>query len=162
MEDSEKDKLRKEILEISIEEIMEQFNKIRYSEKMKRFLDSEKPIKSEPAQLMNAFFGKMYEVYDILYLYSYRKLQKFPREEKFAMTQNFKTTLSEIEELLVRVHLMHHKKTTASDLQIKIKIFERLISRAWKSGYINDKSQDSWVRYTENLSGLVSALFKKI
>lgn len=90
-------------------------------------------------------YVKLLDTLDRLDVYTHRALMQYPKYERFLLCAEIRTSMSQIERLVVTAWLRFHKKTTFGDLDIEKEVLKRWVAKSRRLGYITPGRAAEWI-----------------
>lgn len=92
--------------------------------------------------------------------YGHIVLRQYPRIERYALAQDIRDTMSEIEHLTIRCAKKYHKKTSLQDLDIEVEYLRGLIRKSYSLQYINVHRYEVWSRRIDEVGRMIGGWMK--
>lgn len=93
-------------------------------------------------------------------MYGYQALKQFPKHEKHVLGAEIRTSMLQLQRLIVTAFKRYHKKTTLTDLDIELAILKRRVRLAKDLRYIDVKRYQLWIEYLVEIGKMVGGWIK--
>lgn len=93
--------------------------------------------------------------------YGYVAVARFPKSERHVLSQELRTRMWRILELIVICAKRYHKKTTLQELDAEIEMLRRQIRIAVDLGYLPFRQYETWARHLNEVGAMVGAWIKQ-
>lgn len=106
---------------------------------------------------------KIYKQYVELIYYTFEILEKYPKKERFALSNEIKTATLEGIRKIIQAQKEYQKQKrleTLHQLDLNLKYLKVMIRISYKKKYINNKNYASWSRKLTNISNMMGAWIK--
>ena len=108
----------------------------------------------------DSYFGIFCAKLEDLTILSHQNCQNFPKIEKFVLSAEIRSCLSQITKLSLAASKKYYKKNTLQELDIEIEFLRLLIRKSFRLSYISAKQYLLWVSSINNLGRLVGGWIK--
>lgn len=106
---------------------------------------------------------KIYKQYVELTYYTFEILEKYPKKERFALSNEIKTTTLDGMKIIIKAQKEFSKTRRIEilhTLDSNLKFLKVLIRISHKKKYINNKNYASWSKKLANISNMMGAWIK--
>lgn len=106
---------------------------------------------------------KIYKQYVELIHYTLEILEKYPKKERFSLTNEIKNTTMRGMKLIICAQKAFQKQRRMEilhELDVELKFLKVLVRVSYKKKYINNKNYGAWSRKLSNISNMMGAWIK--
>lgn len=106
---------------------------------------------------------KIYKQYVELIYYTFEIIEKYPKKERYALSNIIKNTTLEGMKLIIRAQKEFQKQRRVEvlhQLDVQLKYLKVLIRVSHKKKYINSRNYAAWSKKITNISNMMGAWIK--
>lgn len=92
--------------------------------------------------------------------YGHAALQQFPKHQRHVLAARIDSCMTDILELILTANLRYHKKTTLTELDIKLHVLRHLLRLAKRRGYLSMRRYEVWSRHINEVGRMVGGWIK--
>lgn len=92
--------------------------------------------------------------------YGHTALLQFPKHQRHILAERIDNCMTDIMELIIAANLRHHKKTTLTELDIKMHLLRHQIRLAMQRQYITIHRYEVWSRLIDEVGRMIGGWIK--
>lgn len=94
--------------------------------------------------------------------YGYSALRQFPKSEKHTLSAEIRQCMYQLMRLMLRTNRRHHKKTTASDVDVELDVLRSLIRISHELGFLPRRKYQIWSEHLYEIGCMIGGWLKWI
>ena len=87
--------------------------------------------------------------------YGYTALKQFPKSEKHGLAAEIRSSMWQLQRLVITASKRYHKKSTLMDLDVELAVLKRQVRLAMEMRYLDVRKYENWSRFLVEIGKMV-------